>query len=394
MNSIARAKELNAVPLDHCLDRERVASILAERELIFSGTRIFVAAENMRQMADFVEAMERVTALPGWRECVLANAPQTAQHSTKHATPAKGVCFGYDFHISDAGPKLIEINTNAGGAFLNLALLKAQRDLNSDVAAIEKTIVDMFIAEGKPQTVAIVDDQPTAQYLYPDFELCRELLEGQGIATLICDPSELRLERGKLWHGTTSIDLVYKRLTDFDLSQPAHGVLREAWLSDAAVITPNPRNYALFADKRHMALLSDDAWLTSIAVDTATRKLIAAVVPRTERVTAVNADDIRARRKKLFFKPATGYGSKATYRGQNVTTRVFDEILKGDYVAQQLVTPPSRRVNVDGVAQDLKYDLRCYAYAGEVQLTAARLWQGQTTNFRTPGGGFTPVVSV
>jgi hypothetical protein len=41
----------------------------------------------------------------------------------------------------------------------------------------------------------------------------------------------------------------------------------------------------------------------------------------------------------------------------------------------------------------MKFDLRAYAYAGEVQWTAARLYQGQTTNFRTPGGGFAPVYS-
>jgi hypothetical protein len=29
-----------------------------------------------------------------------------------------------------------------------------------------------------------------------------------------------------------------------------------------------------------------------------------------------------------------------------------------------------------------------------VHLVAARLWAGQTTNFRTPGGGFAPVLSV
>ena len=39
----------------------------------------------------------------------------------------------------------------------------------------------------------------------------------------------------------------------------------------------------------------------------------------------------------------------------------------------------------------LKVDLRNYVYDGEVLLIAARLYQGQTTNFRTPGGGFAPV---
>ncbi|UUZ49727.1 hypothetical protein LP420_05925 [Massilia sp. B-10] len=41
---------------------------------------------------------------------------------------------------------------------------------------------------------------------------------------------------------------------------------------------------------------------------------------------------------------------------------------------------------------ELKFDLRAYTYGGRVQLLAARIYQGQTTNFRTPGGGFAPVV--
>lgn len=39
----------------------------------------------------------------------------------------------------------------------------------------------------------------------------------------------------------------------------------------------------------------------------------------------------------------------------------------------------------------MKADIRCYVYNGQIQLVAARLYQGQTTNFRTPGGGFAPV---
>ena len=40
---------------------------------------------------------------------------------------------------------------------------------------------------------------------------------------------------------------------------------------------------------------------------------------------------------------------------------------------------------------DLKFDIRAFVYDGCVQLLAARLYAGQTTNFRTPGGGFAPV---
>jgi hypothetical protein len=68
---------------------------------------------------------------------------------------------------------------------------------------------------------------------------------------------------------------------------------------------------------------------------------------------------------------------------------VFGEIMHGDYVAQKLAPPGERAVCVnDAEAVLLKYDVRCYVYDGQVQLVAARLYQGQTTNFRTPGGGF------
>ncbi|MER9685145.1 hypothetical protein [Mesorhizobium sp. M0139] len=40
---------------------------------------------------------------------------------------------GYDFHLDDDGPKLIEVNTNAGGAFLNALLAKAQKACCSEV---------------------------------------------------------------------------------------------------------------------------------------------------------------------------------------------------------------------------------------------------------------------
>jgi len=41
----------------------------------------------------------------------------------------------------------------------------------------------------------------------------------------------------------------------------------------------------------------------------------------------------------------------------------------------------------------MKLDLRCYVYDGRVLSVAARVYQGQTTNFRTPGGGFATVFS-
>jgi hypothetical protein len=63
-------------------------------------------------------------------------------------------------------------------------------------------------------------------------------------------------------------------------------------------------------------------------------------------------------------------------------------------VAQALVLPSERRLEVDSAETDLKLDVRAYVYDGAIQLVAARLYEGQTTNFRTPGGGFAPVFVV
>ena len=98
-----------------------------------------------------------------------------------------------------------------------------------------------------------------------------------------------------------------------------------------------------------------------------------------------------AARRQYFFKPVDGYGSKAAYRGDKLTRGTWAQILARPYVAQRLVPPSERTIVVDGREQPLKLDLRTYVYDGAVQLVAARLYQGQTTNFRTAGGGFAPV---
>ncbi len=156
------------------------------------------------------------------------------------------------------------------------------------------------------------------------------------------------------------------------------------------VVTPNPHNHALFADKRNLSLLSDRARLEAWGLEPALVDQLEAV-PRTVLVTPESADDLWKARKSLFFKPMGGHGGKAVYRGDKVTKGVWAEIERGGYVAQTLVRPSERMIRVDEIPQARKMDLRLYTYDGQVLLVAARLYQGQATNFRTPGGGFAPV---
>jgi hypothetical protein len=154
------------------------------------------------------------------------------------------------------------------------------------------------------------------------------------------------------------------------------------------VLTPNPDHYGRYADKRKLALFSDVHRLQAEGVSQASIDALLSGAPETQVVRSEDAEQWWADRKQWFFKPMSGYGSKGAYRGDKVTKRVFEEIMQSDYVAQRLAVPGECSVKVDEGLVSLKYDVRCYVYAGHIQLIAARLYQGQTTNFRTNGGGF------
>lgn len=388
--------------LTSVLHAHGVPSALADTHShLFAALPVYVSRDHLRQVDDAVAAIDAVTRTAAWRDAVLAWAPAIA----KHDPGSPGGMLGLDFHLTPSGPRLIEINTNPGGALLNTLMGQAQVICMPEVVAApvdaeaaEQHIVDLFRTEWAQQrgdrplaTIAIVDEAPQAQYLYPEFLLFKELFSRNGLQALICAPQDLVHRDGRLMAGDVVVDMVYNRLTDFALEQPEHGDLRAAYLSGHVALSPHPRAHAVFADKRNLTVLGDEAFLTGAGAPPQARDLLHAVVPATELVTEGNREELWTRRRQLFFKPAAGYGSKASYRGDKLTRRVWDEIAGGTYIAQALVPPSERRIGTDGAP--LKADIRCYAYQGKPLLYAARLYQGQTTNFRTPGGGFAPVLT-
>lgn len=420
MDSWSGAESLNrgcfCITLDRhilaeALDREAgtagfAADLARSHPLLFSNVPVFVPAETMAEMARVVTAVEAAARLPGYRDAALAWAPPIAQAEFGPL----GALMGYDFHVTPDGPRLIEVNTNAGGAFLNAVLARAQSACCAEVLApfdirpsegFGDRIADMFVAEwrrqgrpGRPATIAIIDDQPEEQHFYPEFQLARALLVSRGFRVVIADPGYLTMIGSRLVIGGEPIDLVYNRLVDFALDEPRHAVLRTAYLAGGVVVTPNPRVHALLADKRNLTLLSDADRLRRWGLPPGDVELLGAAVPKTTIVTAANADDLWRDRRRLFFKPAGGHGSKAAYRGDKITRGVWNDILAGAYVAQAFAAPGPRMIEHGETRAELKVDVRLYTYAGEVLLAAARLYQGQTTNMRTPGGGFAPVLEV
>ncbi len=363
---------------------------LRERQAqFFSGAAVAIPAKAMQAMAELIAAIESVIALPAYRAHALAQAPEIARLPGK----ARGAFMGYDFHLTPEGPKLIEINTNAGGGLLNAYLL-AEHGQADKGARLRDEFVAMFREEwglergdAPLRRIAIVDENPAGQFLAPEFALFKELFEEHGIAAVVCDPAELAFDGETLHHNGQAVDLIYNRLTDFALDATENAVIRSAFEQGKVVLTPNPQAHALYADKRNLMQLSDEAALSALGVDAATRQTLLAGIPQTIAVTPDQGDRFWAERKRWFFKPPAGFGSRAAYRGDKLTRRVFEDVLHGGYIAQE-IAPPSEHAVGDAT---MKADIRCYVYNSHIQLVAARLYQGQTTNFRTPGGGFAPV---
>lgn len=422
MSNAARVDALNNECFCISLDEDALARTLATQlgdatlaELVgsrcphaFATRPVFLSGTTVARMREVVQAVESVVALPAYREEVLAGAPAIAHHEPG----ARGVFYGYDFHADAGRLGLIEINTNAGGAMLNVTLSRAQRACcapverllppASQAKVMEQRIVGMFHEEWRLagrttrlRRIAIVDERPQEQYLYPEFLLFKRLFERHGLQAFIADPSELAWRHGQLHCADAPIDLIYNRLTDFTLDMPAHAALREAYLQNAVVLTPHPRAHALYADKRNLAFLTDPQRLHALGVPPSTQEVLLTGIPRTEVLNPAHAERLWNDRRRLFFKPTAGWGGRAAYRGDKLTRRVWESVLQADYVAQDIVAPGQRAMGGpgDGI-QSLKFDLRNYAYQGQVQWVAARLYQGQTTNFRTPGGGFAPVYAL
>lgn len=300
----------------------------------------------------------------------------------------KSICMSYDFHVTaDQQIKLIEVNTNASFLALghemyklhglplpvkDFSLEEIRRDIETEVRLHGKDI-------HKPMNVAIIDEEPEQQRLFIEFLVYQELFKEWGWNSQIQDYRSVDLEK---------TDFIYNRYTDFLFQQPESAALKSAFISKSTCFSPHPYEYFLLADKQRMIDWSLNENLQKWRVSPEDQAVIQSVVPRSFSLEAENKEDIWAQRKTLFLKPKRAFGSKQSYRGSSISRKIFDELVGQEIIAQSFVPPSEQVFQTPEGEQSFKYDLRCFAYQGRLQLIVARLYQGQVTNLRTPWGGF------
>ncbi|MCA9509599.1 MAG: hypothetical protein KC560_02770 [Myxococcales bacterium] len=377
------------------------------------STVIALAHEHFETIARTVRLLFGLAHTDAYRALV---APE-AGPVTAHEPGNFGVFMGYDFHVTPEGPRLIEVNTNAGGALLNglhTASLVDPERLGClcahlmPVADLERDIVATFedehaaaraaagLAPKRLERVAIVDEVPERQFLAPEFELFRALFARAGIEARIADTRELAPSTGgagvALDAGRWPVDLVYLRDCDFALASPRARALRDAYLANEVVVTPAPREHFLLADKRRLAVFSSRERLAALGATDDDAGFLAAVVPETTPFEALGAERAWRERRQWVFKPAAAFGSRAVYRGDKLTRAKLAEIAaEPGYVAQRYASPGVVAVDTLEGRRAMKFDVRAYAYRDRVLMLGARIYEGQVTNLRSPGGGFSAI---
>ena len=385
---------------------------MAERAAIpFAGSTVIgLGASHFAAIQRTVRLLFGLARRPSYQHALAGQASEV----TRHEPGNFGVFMGYDFHVTPDGPQLIEVNTNAGGALLNglhtASLCDPEKlacvcsDLLS-VDDLERDLVDTFRAEfaaaarapgnadGELTRIAIVDDAPAQQFLAPEFALFRELFARAGIEARIADTRELAPRAGGgLALGGWPVQLVYLRDTDFALASERTRALRAAYLANEVVVTPSPREHFLLADKRRLTWFSSPERLAAFGIGGDDARFLAGVIPETQLLAELDTERAWSERASWVFKPAAAFGSRAVYRGDKISRKKFAEIAaEPGYVAQRHAPPGLVRVETSDGPREMKFDVRAYAYRERVLLLGARVYEGQVTNLRSPGGGFSAI---
>lgn len=327
---------------------------------------------SLEQIQNIKSEIKAYWGLRNWGEQKLVSQYSELNLRKPHNYSA---CMSYDFHINPEGrPELIEINTNASFLALGLELYAFLGFPNPAGNFGESDLVEMFKNEirlcgGNESSIAVIDENPETQKLYAEFLIYRQLFKNRGIQSEIFDITDV--------DNFKKYSLIYNRYTDFYLQDPKSLKIKDLFNAGLMNLSPNPYEYFLLADKQRLL-----DWNSQTEI------------PKPESLLKIydmgteDKDTIWSLRKNLFFKPKNSFGGKQAYKGASISRKFFEEVSSANFVAQQLSTPAQVTVDYENNKLEFKYDLRCFAYKDQLQLVVARLYQGQTTNLKTPGGGF------
>lgn len=349
-----------------------------------------VPVPAVRRMIGLVKLLDRISRSPLYRKLVYSHVPDVARFDPGHDS----VMMCYDFHLLGDVPKLIEVNTNAGGSLLAYLVHDPSLSISP---RIKKRLLQTFAEEmsrfsggekAKPERIAIIDEKPESQYLYPEMCAFADQFREWGVPTEIISPEQLDASAEGVFLDGAPIDFVYNRHCDFYFESDEMAGLKDAYLAKQVCLSPNPHMYGLLADKRRAVLWATPECREALGLSAKDLALLNETILSCALLGDLESDQAWANRKKTIFKPVDSFGSRGVLHGAKISRKRFQELPLQSTLVQELA-PPSMTPVPD--SEPMKTDLRVYAYRSQVLGITARLYRGQVTNMRTPGGGFARV---
>lgn len=356
------------------------------QELPLSQETVFLSQKNYQSIQKIVKSLYELKDNPLYQKTISKHLPELAKKQSRQNSPL----MAYDFHTQQNSVKLIEVNTN-GSAFLLTHLLyqssaeEAAEDFSESAASPLQDLKKSFAGEWrlfnpnkKKPKIVLIDEAVQQQKMRFEFFMYQDFFSSMGWKLEILESKNLLIDKEALLYTPKKekIDFIYNRTTDFYFEKHPH--LAKAYQNGSCLILPQPRDYALLADKKRLLDWQSFPQLKSIQ-----KYLLKA-----KAFNKKTSEELWKNRRKYFFKVQQAYGGKLAYRGSSLTHKKKEELLRHNSLAQEYCPPDTL---TDSKGQKWKVDLRAYAYKAQVQLLVARIYQGQITNFKVADSGFAKV---
>ncbi|MBN4082195.1 hypothetical protein JYT13_00115 [Mariprofundus ferrooxydans] len=338
---------------------------------------VTIKRDEFEEMLQFSRLMSQLKQNTDYIAALKVQLPATANAMHDEAS----MLMGYDFHLTDDGPRLIEINNNAGGLYVGGNQWMKQPAIAELVGTLQERLLQMFPHAW--QCIAIMDEDVANQYMYPEMQFYADLLRQDGRVIFLVSPEDIQLKDDGLYVENQRLDGIYNRHTDFYLDTPELAHIRTALMAGQVSLNPHPRSYALLGDKSRMV----DWWHKGLLDDCLSSDDVAfirSVVPEIHLLSACDKAQLWQERKAWVFKPAARHGGKGVVLGKAMSRKRFESLDNESTVVQSYV-PPSQ-IEHDDVSY--KFDVRLYMHGETLIAVAGRLWRGQLTNFREDGSGW------
>ncbi|MBN2010626.1 glutathionylspermidine synthase family protein [candidate division KSB1 bacterium] len=257
-------------------------------------------------------------------------------------------------------------------------------------------------------TIAIVDWEDVATL--SEFNILKNYFEDRGYPTIITSPQKLAIKNDRLMANDTPIDIVYRRVITGELIQRTNEV---ADFIEAAkrklVCIANPFRSYIVGNKKILALLIDPRFQHIYTREEL--NIINQCIPWTQilsdRKVTFNQFNVDLRtfiadnKDRLVLKPASSYGGKDVYIGNETDDTTWQRILRENidserWVVQEFVPIPEDifpEISAERIHMKLKkVNVNPFALLGKYAGAITRISDNSVINV-SAGGGLIPTIT-